>query len=156
MHSCLATVSDRHSFTTLWTPPFISRLAPEDRCHLNGVALRDGQARYVTLCGRSDVADGWRDHRQQGGCGGQGDDTLLGGLGNDRLTGGLGADLLIGGAGANLLTAATFVANGAATFTVGGDRFLALNDATAGFQAAQDIVLNITGFSGSISNLAVI
>jgi len=68
LHSCLATVSDRLSFTTLWTPPFISRLAPEDRCHLNGVALRDGQARYVTLCSRSDVADGWRDHRRQGGC----------------------------------------------------------------------------------------
>lgn len=68
LHSCLATVSDRYSFTPLWQPPFISKLAPEDRCHLNGLALRDGQVRYVSFCGKSDVSDGWRDYRQSGGC----------------------------------------------------------------------------------------
>ncbi|MBD2211247.1 TIGR03032 family protein [Nostoc linckia FACHB-104] len=68
LHSCLATVSERYNFTPLWKPPFISKLAPEDRCHLNGLARRDGQARYITLCGRSDVTDGWRDQRQNGGC----------------------------------------------------------------------------------------
>lgn len=68
LYSCLATISDRYNFTPLWKPPFISRLAPEDRCHLNGLALRDGQVRYVSFCDRSDVTDGWRDHRQNGGC----------------------------------------------------------------------------------------
>src|SRR5262245_56109111 len=36
LFSCLATLSDRYSFTPLWRPPFISKLAAEDRCHLNG------------------------------------------------------------------------------------------------------------------------
>lgn len=66
--SCLATLSERASFTPLWQPSFISRLAPEDRCHLNGLALADGLARYVTAVSTSDVADGWRDRRRDGGC----------------------------------------------------------------------------------------
>ena len=67
LFSCLATVSDGHSFRPLWRPSFVSRLAPEDRCHLNGVAFEDGRARYVTAVNRSDVADGWRDRRADGG-----------------------------------------------------------------------------------------
>lgn len=68
LFSCLATVSEKHSFIPLWQPPFISKLAAEDRCHLNGLALRDGQPRYVTAVSQSDVADGWRDKRRNGGC----------------------------------------------------------------------------------------
>ena len=66
--NCLATLSRRCSFQPLWRPPFISKLAAEDRCHLNGLALRDGKARYVTAVSRSDVVDGWRDRRTDGGC----------------------------------------------------------------------------------------
>lgn len=68
LFSCLATVSDRYSFIPLWQPPFISRLAAEGRCHLNGLAMEQGQPRYVTAVSRTDVADGWREHRQSGGC----------------------------------------------------------------------------------------
>jgi uncharacterized protein (TIGR03032 family) len=68
LFGCLATVSERYSFTPLWQPPFISKLAAEDRCHLNGLALEDGKAAYVTAVSQSDVADGWRDHRRDGGC----------------------------------------------------------------------------------------
>lgn len=64
---CIATVSDRHSFRPLWKPPFISRLAPEDRCHLNGMAVVDGRPLYATAVSRSDMADGWRDRRHDGG-----------------------------------------------------------------------------------------
>ena len=67
LFGCLATVSDTHSFEPLWKPPFLSKLAAEDRCHLNGVAFVDGAARYVTSVSRSDVADGWRDARLDGG-----------------------------------------------------------------------------------------
>ena len=68
LFSCLATVDEEHSFAPLWRPRFISRLAAEDRCHLNGLAMgEDGQARYVTAVGASDVADGWREHRAAGG-----------------------------------------------------------------------------------------
>jgi uncharacterized protein (TIGR03032 family) len=67
LFSCLATTSDTHSFRPLWQPPFISRLAAEDRCHLNGLALREGQAAYVTAVSTSDAADGWRERRADGG-----------------------------------------------------------------------------------------
>lgn len=82
LFSCLATVSEQHSFIPLWTPPFISRLAAEDRCHLNGLALRDGQPRYVTAVSQSDVAEGWREKRLDGGCviDVSSNETILGGL----------------------------------------------------------------------------
>lgn len=67
LFSCLATVSDRFSFKPLWQPSFISRLAAEDRCHMNGMAVEDGRARYVTAVSKSDAADGWRDRRRDGG-----------------------------------------------------------------------------------------
>ncbi|RJF98508.1 TIGR03032 family protein [Noviherbaspirillum saxi] len=67
LFGCLATLSDTHSFKPLWKPPFLSKLAAEDRCHLNGLAMKDGHAAYVTATSRSDVADGWRDHRADGG-----------------------------------------------------------------------------------------
>jgi uncharacterized protein (TIGR03032 family) len=67
LYSCLAVVSERHSFEELWRPPFVSRLAPEDRCHLNGVAMESGVPRFVTAVSRSDVRSGWRDRRRDGG-----------------------------------------------------------------------------------------
>ena len=67
LFNCLATVCATHSFTPLWRPPFISKLAAEDRCHLNGLAMQDGRPRYVTAVSRSDVTDGWRERRLDGG-----------------------------------------------------------------------------------------
>lgn len=68
LFGCLATHSDRYSFVPIWKPPFLSKLAAEDRCHLNGLAMENGEPRYVTAVSQSDVADGWRDHRRDGGC----------------------------------------------------------------------------------------
>ena len=69
--NCLATTSERHSFAEWWRPPFVSALVPEDRCHLNGMAMGEGDAagepRFVTACSRSDTVDGWRDRRTGGG-----------------------------------------------------------------------------------------
>lgn len=65
--NCLATVSDHQSFEEVWRPPFISALVDEDRCHLNGLAMRDGEPAYVTAVSRSDTIDGWRDRRADGG-----------------------------------------------------------------------------------------
>lgn len=67
LFGCIADVSDGHSFKPRWKPDFISRLAPEDRCHLNGMALEGGKPRYATAVSRSDIADGWRDRRVDGG-----------------------------------------------------------------------------------------
>jgi uncharacterized protein (TIGR03032 family) len=66
-YSCLAELSQTHSFKAMWKPDFISKLAPEDRCHLNGLAMVDGEPKYVTAVCRSDSVDGWRDRRTDGG-----------------------------------------------------------------------------------------
>lgn len=68
LFSCLATVSATHSFVPIWQPPFITKLAAEDRCHLNGLALKDGKPKYVSVISQSDVAEGWRQKRVNGGC----------------------------------------------------------------------------------------
>ena len=69
--NCLATVSEKHSFAEWWRPPFVSALVREDRCHLNGMAMGEGEEagtpRFVTACSRSDTVDGWRDRRTGGG-----------------------------------------------------------------------------------------
>lgn len=67
LFSCLGTLSERYSFLPIWQPPFISKLAAEDRCHLNGLAMKDGRPVYATAVSRSDVGDGWRDRRVAGG-----------------------------------------------------------------------------------------
>jgi uncharacterized protein (TIGR03032 family) len=59
LYSCLATLDPTHSFRPLWKPTFISQLAPEDRCHLNGLGMLDGRPKYVTAVSQTDVADGW-------------------------------------------------------------------------------------------------
>ena len=66
-YSCLAELSQTHSFKAIWKPDFISKLAPEDRCHLNGLAMVDGAPKYVTAVCKSDAVDGWRDRRHNGG-----------------------------------------------------------------------------------------
>lgn len=68
LYSCLSFLSPTHSFTPFWKPPFISKLAAEDRCHLNGLALRDGEPAYVSTVSQSDIVNGWRDRRAEGGC----------------------------------------------------------------------------------------
>ena len=65
--NCLATISDTASFRPVWQPPFISALVAEDRCHLNGLAMDGERPAYVTAISRSDVADGWRERRTDGG-----------------------------------------------------------------------------------------
>ena len=44
LFNSLATISERASFQPLWRPPFVNSLVAEDRCHLNGLAMRDGRA----------------------------------------------------------------------------------------------------------------
>ena len=65
--SCLCTRSDRYSFDPRWRPPFVSALAAEDRCHLNGLAMEGGRPRYVTALGRTDTPGGWRADKRAGG-----------------------------------------------------------------------------------------
>ncbi len=67
LFSCLSTVAERASFRPLWRPKFVTALVPEDRCHMNGLAMDAGRPAYVTAVSASDVADGWRERRRDGG-----------------------------------------------------------------------------------------
>jgi uncharacterized protein (TIGR03032 family) len=51
-----------------WTPPFVSRVAPGDRCHLNGMEVIDGRIRWATALGQTDAPGGWREKKASGGC----------------------------------------------------------------------------------------
>lgn len=65
--SCLCTRSNIQSFVPRWKPPFISALAPEDRCHLNGLCLAQGRPAFVTALGTTDTPGGWRANKKSGG-----------------------------------------------------------------------------------------
>ncbi len=67
LFSCLAGLAPRYSFVPRWRPPFVSQLAPQDRCHLNGLAMRDGTPAYVTVMARTDEPGGWRTVRNESG-----------------------------------------------------------------------------------------
>ena len=65
--SCLCTRSADHSFYPQWRPKFVTAIAPQDRCHLNGFCVVDGKPKYVTALGESDEPAGWRDNKASGG-----------------------------------------------------------------------------------------
>ena len=67
LFSCLSVPSSRLNFEPTWLPPYISALAPEDRCHLSGVALENGRPAFVTSGSRTDRSAGWREHQRNGG-----------------------------------------------------------------------------------------
>jgi len=66
----LVTLEAPWSFVPRWLPPFITGWVPEDRCHLNGLALaEDGSGPlWVTALAETDRDQGWRDERIGGGC----------------------------------------------------------------------------------------
>jgi uncharacterized protein (TIGR03032 family) len=72
--SCLCTLDHAYSFVPRRRPPFITALAAEDRCHLNGLAMapsdggRFSKPSYATALGETDTAGGWRANKPQGGC----------------------------------------------------------------------------------------
>jgi len=65
--SCLSKRSDENSFEPVWRPKWIKHISPGDSCHLNGLAMRDGQARYVTALGTTNKPGSWRENKRDGG-----------------------------------------------------------------------------------------
>jgi uncharacterized protein (TIGR03032 family) len=68
MFSCLCTFDGVHNFVPRWKPRFISELAAEDRCHLNGLGLIGGRPAYATALGETDAKEGWRPTKASSGC----------------------------------------------------------------------------------------
>lgn len=65
--SCLCTLDINHSIVPRWRPPFITGYDLTDRCHLNGLAMRDGKPKYVSALGTADTPGGWRENKAFGG-----------------------------------------------------------------------------------------
>jgi len=65
--SCLCKVDGAFNFKPVWQPPFVDKLLSEDRCHLNGLVTIDGQPKYITALGKTNVAGGWRENIVAGG-----------------------------------------------------------------------------------------
>ena len=64
---CLCTLDPDHSFYPRWRPHFLSALSPQDRCHLNGMAMANGKPKYVTALGETNTPGGWRENKANGG-----------------------------------------------------------------------------------------
>lgn len=58
--STVCLIDGRHHINPIWYPGFISAPAPEDRCHLNGLAISGKALRYATAFGPYDTPGGWR------------------------------------------------------------------------------------------------
>ena len=65
---CLCTLDGRHSFVPRWRPPFLTAMAAEDRCHLNGLAMAGGMPKFVTALAETDTPQGWRANKVTSGC----------------------------------------------------------------------------------------
>jgi uncharacterized protein (TIGR03032 family) len=68
LFSCVCTLKTDFHFVPRWRPPFVTALAAEDRCHLNGLAMENGRPRFVTVLGETDTPGGWRANKAAGGC----------------------------------------------------------------------------------------
>ncbi|WP_419904318.1 TIGR03032 family protein [Kiloniella sp.] len=67
LFNCIVSLEDEFSFSPLWTPPFLKGPIAGDRCHLNGLALHNGKARWCSMVGVSGEVEGWREFRSDGG-----------------------------------------------------------------------------------------
>jgi uncharacterized protein (TIGR03032 family) len=67
LFSSLVKIDDNYNFTPFWKPKFIDKISAEDRCHLNGLAMLEGQPKYVTAFGTGNSFQIWRDTVTTGG-----------------------------------------------------------------------------------------
>ena len=65
--SCICTIDHQYSFTPYWKPKFIDKLVSEDRCHLNGMVMKDGAPLYVSALGTGNSKQSWREDIVNGG-----------------------------------------------------------------------------------------
>lgn len=65
--STLCKFDYQNSFSPIWKPEFITKFLPDDRCHLNGLAMDNGKPKYISCLGDQDKPNGWRDTIENGG-----------------------------------------------------------------------------------------
>lgn len=62
LFSCIVEIDDQYNFTPYWKPSFIDRIVSEDRCHLNGMAMKDGMPKYATAFNTGNAFQSWREN----------------------------------------------------------------------------------------------
>jgi uncharacterized protein (TIGR03032 family) len=67
LYSCIAVYDVNFSFRPKWKPPFITTITPEDKCHLNGMVMKDNLPKYVTALSTDDTENGWRTDKMKTG-----------------------------------------------------------------------------------------
>ncbi len=62
LFSCIVELDDDYNFRPYWQPPFIDKLVSEDRCHLNGMAMRDGKPIYASAFNTGNTPRSWKEN----------------------------------------------------------------------------------------------
>jgi len=57
--SCIVKIDEHYNFTPIWKPSFISKATSGDHCHLNGMAVENGEIKYVTAFAETDAPRAW-------------------------------------------------------------------------------------------------
>jgi uncharacterized protein (TIGR03032 family) len=58
--SCIAQLDSFYNFKPIWKPDFITQICPEDRCHLNGMVVENGQPVFATAFSQTNIRKGWK------------------------------------------------------------------------------------------------
>ena len=66
LFNCVAKITESSNLSPIWVPPFIEGFVPEDRCHLNGLAVENDQLRFVSMLGTGTEKAAWRTDRSKG------------------------------------------------------------------------------------------
>lgn len=61
LFSSIVKINDDYNFTPYWRPPFIDKIVSEDRCHLNGMAMKNGKPKYASAFNRGNKPQSWRE-----------------------------------------------------------------------------------------------
>jgi uncharacterized protein (TIGR03032 family) len=67
LFSSIVKFNESYSFEPYWKPSFVSELASEDRCHLNGMIMKDGKPKYGTAFNQGNTPQSWRSEIISGG-----------------------------------------------------------------------------------------
>ena len=67
LFSSIVKIDTNYNFTPYWSPPQIDKITGEDRCHLNGMAMKNGMPKYATAFNDGNTPQSWRDKITESG-----------------------------------------------------------------------------------------
>lgn len=65
--SCIVKIDENYSFTPIWKPHFITEYEHDDYCHLNGMAMINGEPIFVSALGETNAPKAWKENITTGG-----------------------------------------------------------------------------------------